>query len=40
MSKSNIQLSQAEQLDRFHQLESTIRHCSCEIQQVAAQEAN
>jgi hypothetical protein len=40
MSEDNIQLSQAEQLDRFHQLESTIRHCPCQIQQRATQEAN
>ena len=39
MSESNIQLSQAEQMDRFHQLENTIRHCPCEIQQVALQKA-
>jgi hypothetical protein len=40
MSESNIQLTQAEQLDRFHQLENTIRHCPCQIQQVSIQEAN
>ena len=40
MSESNIQLSQAEQLDRFQQLENTIRHCPCKKQQIALQEAN
>lgn len=40
MSESNIQLTQAEQLDRFHQLESTIRHCPCEMQRKSTQEAN
>jgi hypothetical protein len=40
MSVSNIQLSQAEQMNRFHQLEDTIRHCPCDIQQVTLQEAH
>jgi hypothetical protein len=40
MSVSNIQLSQAQQMNRFHQLENTIRHCPYEIQQVALQEAH
>jgi hypothetical protein len=40
MLESNIQLSQAQQLDRFHQLENTIRHCPCAIQQKALQEAH
>jgi hypothetical protein len=40
MSVSNIQLSQAEQMNRFHHLEDTIRHCPCEIQLVALQEAH
>ncbi|MFT4906211.1 MAG: hypothetical protein ACI978_000268 [Oleispira sp.] len=39
MSESNIQLSQAEQLDRFHQLEKTIRHCPSPLQQTPLQEA-
>ncbi|MGK0405433.1 MAG: hypothetical protein ACJAR6_000805 [Oleispira sp.] len=38
MSISNIQLSQAEQMNRFHHLENTVRHCPCEIQQVALRE--
>jgi hypothetical protein len=40
MAESNIQLSETEKLDRFQQLENTIRHCSCQKQQVAVQEAN
>lgn len=40
MSQSNRQLNQDEKLDRFHQLESTIRHCPSEKQQVALQEAS
>lgn len=40
MSESTIQLTQAQQLDRFHQLEGAIRHCPCEVQKKAAQEAN
>jgi hypothetical protein len=42
MSQSHHLLSQAEQLsiqlERFHQLEHVIRHCSCERKQLAAQE--
>jgi hypothetical protein len=40
MSISNIQLSQAEQMNRFHHLEDTVRHCPCEIQLVALREVH
>jgi hypothetical protein len=40
MSVNNMQLSQAEQMNRFHQLEDTVRHCPWEIQQVTLQEAH
>jgi hypothetical protein len=40
MSQRDNQLSQTEQLDRFHQLESTIRHCPKGMQQLALQEAH
>jgi hypothetical protein len=39
MAESNIQLCQAQQLDRFHQLETTIRHCPNQKQQVSIQVA-
>lgn len=39
MSQNNIHLSQTEKMDRFHQLESTIRHCPCEMRSVALHEA-
>ncbi len=40
MAESNVQLSQAEKLDRFHQLETCIRHCPHQKQQVSIQEAH
>jgi len=40
MSENNIQATQAEQLDRFHQLENTIRHYPSERLKISTQEAN
>ena len=39
MSQSNMQLSQAEKMARFHHLENTIRHCPSEIKELALHEA-
>jgi hypothetical protein len=40
MSVSNIQLSQAKKINRFHYLEEAVRHCPWEIQPLALQEAH
>lgn len=40
MAESQVQLTQAEKLDRFQQLETTIRHCPSQMHKVGTQEAN
>jgi|TARA_B110000211_G_C13644627_1_gene363215 hypothetical protein len=40
MPQRHTPSNQAEKLDRFHQLENTIRHCTTELRQVALQKAN